>query len=112
MHLRGAFKTLVATAFVTIFLWATQPSSGQAVNGTLLGTITDATGAAVGGARIIATQTSTGALHESTTNESGNYTFPDMQPGPYSITVRGEGIQEGDAREHRSAQQFVHPCRS
>src|SRR5579864_6707681 len=57
MHLRGAFKTLVATAFVTIFLWATQPSSGQAVNGTLLGTITDATGAAVGGARIIATQT-------------------------------------------------------
>ncbi len=62
MNLRGAFKTLLATVFVTIFLWATQPSSGQAVNGTLLGTITDATGAAVGGARIMATQTSTGAL--------------------------------------------------
>jgi hypothetical protein len=94
MNLRGAFKTLVAAVFVTIFLWATLPSSGQAVNGTLLGTITDATGAAVGGARIIATQTSTGASHEATTNESGNYTFPDMQPGPYSVTVEAKGFKK------------------
>ena len=111
MNLRGAFKTLVATVFVTIFLWATQPSSGQAVNGTLLGTITDATGAAVGGARIMATQTSTGALHEATTNESGNYTFPDMQPGTLQRYRGGEGIQEGHPTERRPGQQFRHPRR-
>ncbi len=32
--------------------------------------------------------------HEATTNESGNYTFPDMQPGPYSVTVEAKGFKK------------------
>src|ERR1700739_1345444 len=94
MNSPGAFKTLVVAVFVTIFLWAPPPSSCQAVTGTLLGTVTDATGAAVGGARVMATQPSTGALHEATTNESGNYSFPDMQPGPYSVPVEAKGFKK------------------
>ena len=60
---------------------------GQAVSGTLLGTVTDASGAVVGGAKITATEATTGLIHESVTNESGNYAFPDMPPGKYSVTV-------------------------
>jgi hypothetical protein len=69
-------------------------ASGQAVNGTLLGTVTDLTGAAVGNAKVFVKQTSTGAIHESTTNESGNYTIPDLPPGPYSVAVESPGFKK------------------
>jgi hypothetical protein len=67
---------------------------GQAVNATLLGTVTDATGATVAHAKVSATETSTGETQESTTNESGNYTFPDLLPGPYSVTVEAKGFKK------------------
>jgi hypothetical protein len=67
---------------------------GQAVNATLLGTITDSSGATVGGAKVTATETATGLIHESVTNESGNYTFPDMTPGKYSITAEAKGFKK------------------
>jgi len=66
----------------------------QAVNGTLLGTVTDATGAAVPGAKVTISQTSTGSVHVSTTNESGNYTFPDLQPGTYSVAAEAAGFKK------------------
>ena len=67
---------------------------GQAVNGTLLGTVTDATGATVSAAKVTATEVATGLIHESATNESGNYTFPDMTPGVYSVTVETKGFKK------------------
>lgn len=67
---------------------------GQAVSATLLGTVTDATGAAVANAKVTATEASTGALHESATNDSGNYTFPGLQPGPYTVTVEAKGFKK------------------
>ena len=77
-----------------LLLSVSQTLSGQAVNGTLLGTVNDTTGAAVSNAKIVATQTATGAIHETMTNESGNYTFPDMQPGPYRVTVESAGFKK------------------
>lgn len=94
MNLHRAFQALTGALLATFLLAMSPVVWGQAVNGTLLGTITDSTGASVGGARIIATATSTGAIHESTTNESGNYTFPDMQPGTYSITIEAKGFKK------------------
>ncbi len=67
---------------------------GQAVNGTLLGTITDSSGANVVGAKVTATEVATGLIHESVTNESGNYTFPDMTPGKYSVTAEAKGFKK------------------
>jgi len=94
MNLHRAFQALTGALLATFLLAMSPVVWGQAVNGTLLGTITDSTGASVGGARIVATSTSTGAIHESTTNESGNYTFPDMQPGAYSVTIEARGFKK------------------
>ena len=69
------------------------PLMGQAVNGTLLGTITDASGASVAGAKVLATAAETGAIHESMTNESGNYSFPDLQPGTYAVSAEAKGFK-------------------
>ena len=83
----GSVIALCALAFSQVLL-------GQAVNATLLGTVTDSSGATVASAHVTATETATGLLHESVTNESGNFTFPDLQPGLYSITVAAKGFKK------------------
>ena len=80
---------------ISLLIFSLSPSLfGQAVNATLLGIITDSTGATVGGAKVTATETATGLIHESVTNESGNYTFPDMPPGKYSVTAEAKGFKK------------------
>ncbi len=91
---RLVMRAPLVALVLTLLLCLSQASSGQAVNGTLLGTVNDATGAAVSNAKVVATQTSTGAIHESLTNESGNYTIPDLQPGPYSVAVEAPGFKK------------------
>src|SRR6266566_4876118 len=57
------------------------PLMGQAVNATLLGSVTDSSGAAVANAKVTLAETNTGISHTSQTNDSGNYVFPDLPPG-------------------------------
>src|ERR1035441_1938163 len=66
----------------------------QAVNATLLGTVTDSSGAIVPNAKVILTEVNTGTNRTGQTNESGNYTFPDTPPGQYSITVEVSGFKK------------------
>ena len=94
MTLRGILRPLLGSIFVVFMLAFSHTLLGQAVNGTLLGTVTDSTGAAVPGAKVTATEVATGALHLSATNESGNYAIPDLQPGPYSVTVEAKGFKK------------------
>src|SRR5690349_10860161 len=66
----------------------------QAVTGTLVGTITDVSGAVVPSAKITATETNTSVSRTSTTNESGNYSFSNLPPGTYSVTVEQPGFKK------------------
>jgi hypothetical protein len=67
---------------------------GQAVNGTLLGTITDSTGAVVRGAQITATESNTGVSRVTKTASSGNYVFSDLAPGTYVVAVENAGFKK------------------
>lgn len=86
-------KILVFVAIV-LALSSTHFIFGQAVNATLLGTITDSTGASVADANVTATEAKTSVAHQSVSNASGNYTFPDLPPGTYSITVEAKGFKK------------------
>src|SRR5262252_7002479 len=66
----------------------------QAVNATLLGTVTDVSGAIVPNAKVLVTEVNTGVTRSGQSNESGNYTFPDMPPGQYSVTVESSGFKK------------------
>jgi hypothetical protein len=99
MNLRGIPRPVLGPLVVLLLLGFSRVLSGQAVNATLLGTVTDSTGAAVANAKVIATEASTALTHESLTNESGNYTFPDLHPGPYTVTVEAKGFKK-EAREN------------
>ncbi|HME06717.1 MAG TPA: TonB-dependent receptor [Bryobacteraceae bacterium] len=65
----------------------------QAVNATLLGAVTDSTGAIIPGAKVVVTEVNTNISHTGKTNESGNYTFPDLPPGDYSVRVEIAGFK-------------------
>src|ERR1700682_15770 len=92
-------KNLVrASALCALSLVFSISAYSQAVNATLLGTVTDVTGAVVANAKVTATATNTGVSRVTQTNESGNYTFPDLAPGIYSVTVE----QAGFKRESRT----------
>src|SRR5919109_2091177 len=67
---------------------------GQAVNATLLGAITDSSGAAVSGAKVTIKEMKTSVSRSTTTNEDGNYEFPDLPPGQYQVAVEQEGFKK------------------
>jgi hypothetical protein len=67
---------------------------GQAVSGTLLGSITDSSGGVVANAKVTVTDINTASIHTSQSNESGNYTFPDLPPGRYSVTTEATGFKK------------------
>ncbi len=46
------------------------------------------------GAKITIVETNTNISHSAVTNESGNYTFPDLPPGTYSVSVEATGFKK------------------
>jgi hypothetical protein len=66
----------------------------QAVNATLVGTITDSSGGVIMGARVTATEANTGITRNINTNESGNYTFPNLSPGTYTVSAELAGFKK------------------
>ena len=87
-----ACAVLIATAFLIVF--AKPNGHAQAVNATLVGNITDSSGAMIGGATVSIQETSTGIGRVTTTNSSGNYTFPNLPPGTYSVTAEMPGFKK------------------
>ncbi|HEY8560123.1 MAG TPA: carboxypeptidase-like regulatory domain-containing protein [Pyrinomonadaceae bacterium] len=59
----------------------------QVLYGSLAGSISDPTDAAVPGAKIEVTNLSTGDVKTATTDERGGYQFSDLQPGVYKVLV-------------------------
>jgi Carboxypeptidase regulatory-like domain len=63
-------------------------------NGTILGTVTDNSGAVVANAKVVVTNTATGGVTHTVTTSSGDFTFPSLNPGVYSVTVEASGFQK------------------
>ena len=88
---RAAILIVLAPA---LFLVRPDPASAQAVNGTLLGTIIDSTGAAVPGASVTVTEVQTGISRSATTNASGNYVFSNLKDGVYRVEAELSGFRK------------------
>ena len=79
-----------------VFAMAVPRVSGQAVFGTILGTVTDPQGNAVSGAKVTATSITKNTSYEATTNESGNYAVTHLIPDNYRIHVEATGFKAYD----------------
>jgi hypothetical protein len=66
---------------------------GQGQVATLLGTVTDTSGAVLPNVTITLTNTATGVTKTSVTNEAGAYTFPGLQIGNYDVKATAQGFK-------------------
>ena len=62
--------------------------------GEITGRVTDASGAAAPGAPCTATNVSTNAARQTVTTETGDYGFPSLPPGTYTVRGRKAGLQD------------------
>ncbi|MCI0626758.1 MAG: TonB-dependent receptor [Acidobacteria bacterium] len=77
-----------------LFLLAPVVLQAQEFRGTILGSITDPSGAAVAGAAIEAINIDTNVVVRSTSNEVGNYQVPFLIPGNYTVRVEQSGFKK------------------
>ncbi len=77
---------------LALSLAASQPAACQAVYGSILGTVTDSTGAAVPNAKVTITDTGKGVTYTTTTNESGNYSQGHLIIGIYDVRAEAQGF--------------------
>jgi Carboxypeptidase regulatory-like domain/TonB dependent receptor-like, beta-barrel len=85
---------LLAAGLAAVALTAPGPANGQVLYGSLVGTVVDSSGATVPGATITATNKETGLVLETTSNETGNYSIPNVQQGTYDVKAALTGFKE------------------
>src|SRR6516164_2594574 len=87
---------MVRRTFWACMLFATcavGPAFGQAVSGTILGTVIDATGAVQPGAKVTAVNEGTGLSRQTTSDANGEYTFSLLPAGHYTLTAEVTGFR-------------------
>ncbi len=66
---------------------------GQTTSTTILGAVTDSTGASVAGAKVTAKNVATNVVSSTLTTGSGDYTIPQVEVGEYTVTVEAPGFK-------------------
>jgi hypothetical protein len=84
-----AFFCLLGLLF---FVFSTGAGWAQ-TTGTIRGSVTDPSGALVPGASVTAAQSDTHVTRTVTTNESGDYEFPALPVGRYTVSVQATGFK-------------------
>ena len=69
------------------------PLSAQGTGGRILGRVSDPSGAVLSNAKIVATNDATGVAHNAVSNDSGDFVFPDLPVGTYSLTFDLTGFK-------------------
>src|ERR1035437_9596401 len=85
---------MLALVWVVMFGTIVIPGNGQSTYGTILGTLTDATGAVVGNTNIQLINQATSVKTETQSNGSGYYQFVDVPAGTYRLVVQKNGFKQ------------------
>jgi hypothetical protein len=83
----------VFTAAVILLLIVCGPAQAQSTFASITGAVTDTSGAAVPGAKIVAKNVATNVETTTTSNEAGNYTVAQLIEGTYSLTATATGFK-------------------
>jgi hypothetical protein len=86
-------RSAFALIFAALLVLAATPAWGQTFRGTILGIVSDATGAAVPGATVTVRNVDTGLLRTTETQADGSYRVPELPIGTYDVTVEKTGFQ-------------------
>ena len=83
----------VVLSLGVVLLMSSLYSHAQSTYGSISGSVTDQSGAAVAGANITLTNTGTAEKRPQTSNDSGQFTFVNLFPGNYRIDIEKQGFK-------------------
>src|SRR6476469_4902946 len=87
----GKSSCKLGLALLAVLLSA-YPAFSQNITGTILGSVTDASGAAVEGASIVIVNQATNSEYKAVSNVS-EYTVPNLPPGTYTVKAELSGFK-------------------
>ena len=94
---RMAGAGMFAAFIAVLLLSGGMPLHAQTVSGTVTGTITDTSGAAIPGVSITVTNANTEGIRKSTTNGAGIFSVPALPPGPYTVSAEAKGFEKANS---------------
>src|SRR5215813_7474388 len=84
----------LSTVLILLFVVSAVTMFAQtAGSGTIIGTVTDQSGAVVPDATVTITDKATNTATRTTTNSAGHYVFANVNPGTYDIKITKQGFQ-------------------
>src|SRR6267143_3727260 len=89
-----AIRTFALVLF-SLALFAGASTFAQTFRGTILGSVTDSSGAAVPGATVTIKNVDTGLVRTVTTSDDGSYAAPELPIGTYTVSVEKAGFKLG-----------------
>ena len=86
-------KARILPVLILVISLTVAPSLfAQAISGDLVGSVLDASGAAIPNATVAVTNVATGVVFNATSNMSGDFRVPNLPPGTYTITGSASGF--------------------
>ncbi len=92
---RISSSALSAVLGLVLALFAAPALHAQVVGGTISGTVTDSTGAAVGNAQVLVHNDETGNERRLQSGPDGRYAAPSVPVGTYTVTATADGFGPG-----------------
>jgi Carboxypeptidase regulatory-like domain len=90
-------NVVLALLGLVVFLTLSSTASHAQGLGSIAGTVTDPTGAAITAAQITVTQVGTGFTREAASDAEGYYVVPSIRPTQYTVVIKARGFS--DARQ-------------
>ena len=90
----GGFRLRILFAFVLALIVPVSMAWAQSGAGSILGTVTDSTGAVIPGANVHVVNQGTSAAHDTVTNSVGYYVVPGLFVGNYQVTITAPGMKQ------------------
>jgi len=91
-HFRSKLFMIHSLLLLLILFTGGLAANAQNFRGSLNGTVTDATGAALAHASVTITQVDTGVTHTTVSSSAGEFAFQDLPVGTYTVTVTSSGF--------------------
>lgn len=95
--MKRAWKCSLLLILCSLTVGMVQPCFGQSVQGTVLGLVTDARGAVIPGATVEVINRDTSFTRTVTTDSTGHYRVPSLEPGTYSVTASFTGFKKWES---------------
>ena len=90
-------KIHIVSLFALVLSFTSLTFSQGGANGTIVGTVTDSSGAVVANAKVDVTNTATGVVVHTETSSTGDYTVPYLNPASYKVSVTAPGFQKAES---------------